>query len=48
MDNQNLGKMVQRMQQARERGAMRSSRISQPRRGESVRNRQGDRINLSE
>lgn len=48
MDNQNLGKLVQRRQQVKSSNVMRVSSANQPRRGETVRNRQGDSINLSE
>lgn len=48
MGNQNLGKLVQHVQQAKSSNVMRAAKTPQPRKGEMVRNRQGDRINLSE
>ncbi len=48
MSEHNLGKLVQHVQQAKSNNVARASRTPQPRRGEMVRNRQGDRINLSE
>jgi hypothetical protein len=48
MGEENLGKVVQRIEQIKNSNAMRITKTPQPKNGEVVVNRQGDRINLSE